>query len=274
MSKSKITTDIVKVTPKVAEEWYILSGGNRPIDRRHVTFLAGEMQQGKWRMNGESLKFDEEGKLIDGHHRLVAAAENGLSFTTQVVRGLPLDARDTIDTGRSRSGRDALAFAHTTDKIPNLDAVTVTLSRLIDWEKSRLHLAGKGGKTTNSEIVEAYDRYPDVGPAINAVRKCKVITYSRTAWLYYLVAQHHRDEIEEFFARLADGCELPQHSPIAALRTRLFRAAQMNRSIPLGECLALLVKAWNAYLLKKPVQTLRWQASEGFPQIAGLGRKK
>ena len=272
MKKNKITTEIVKITPKIAEEWYILSGGNRPIDRRHVAFLANEMREGKWQLNGECLKFDEDGKLMDGHHRLVAAAENGLTFESEVKRNVPREAMTTIDTGRARSGRDALAFAHGLDRIPDINAIATTLNRLMDYEKGRLHMAGKV-RITNSEVVAAFDHYPDVGVSINAVRKCKLLTYSRAAWLHYLIVKQHPDETEEFFARIADGCELSQSSPIAALRTRLINAASTGRSLPMGEHLAIMVKAWNAYLLKKPMKALRWQISEGFPQIAGIKRK-
>jgi hypothetical protein len=272
MAKTKITEEWVTVTPKMAEEWYILSGGNRTIRKLHVLSLIEQMQTGKWEENGESIKFDEDARLVDGHHRLLACAEGKASFRTLVIRGIARGAYLTVDTGLARNGKDALAFSLGV-QTPLTGEMAVTLSRLIEYENDILSTAAKGRKISNADIVLAYERYPGIEASITAVRKCKLIAYSRTAWLHYLVSRSHPDEAAEFFGRLADGVELPVHSPIAALRTRLINA-QATHFMPTNEALAILVKAWNAFLNKVPVKSLRWQSSEGFPKIAGVNRKK
>jgi len=69
LKKAKLTTETVTVSPETAEEWYLLSGGNRPIRPSHVEFLIEQMKH-HWELNGEAIIFDWNGKLIEGHHRL------------------------------------------------------------------------------------------------------------------------------------------------------------------------------------------------------------
>lgn len=269
--KSKVTSETVKVTPQMAEEWYLLSGGNRPIRRGHVEFLQKEMRE-NWALNGEAIIFDSKGRLIDGHHRLVAAAEGELTFETVVVRGVDPDAKATIDTGRSRNQGDALAFQF--EGVTSVSSVSTSLMRLLEWERGRLS-SPTNVKFSNTEIVAAFKEYPGVETAVKAVTKCKnIIPITRTAWLFYLLHKKHPEKCEEFFERLADGLELTHDHPVWQLRQRLLNARQAGRgkvTMPLNEALAILVKAWNAFFRKKPLKVLRWSANqEDFPKIDGL----
>ena len=80
---------IVRVTPALATEWL---EGNVALNRRLipnlVTFYAAEMRAGKWRVNGESIKFSKSGALMDGQHRLHAIIKVNQSIPMVVVREL------------------------------------------------------------------------------------------------------------------------------------------------------------------------------------------
>ena len=63
------------ITPKLAEKWMEANKNNRPLRRSLVGRYAGAIRRGQWELNGESIKFDEDGVLFDGQHRLAAVVE-------------------------------------------------------------------------------------------------------------------------------------------------------------------------------------------------------
>lgn len=46
------------------------------------------MKTGRWVLNGETICFDSNGVLRDGHHRLLAIIESGVTIEVLVVRGV------------------------------------------------------------------------------------------------------------------------------------------------------------------------------------------
>lgn len=87
---------------------------NRPLSMPNMRNLLSLMLRGMWACNGEVLIIDDTGMLASAQHRLVAAyiacLENPtLQFTFVVVRGVPAEFVDSIDTGKSRDNKDASA---------------------------------------------------------------------------------------------------------------------------------------------------------------------
>ena len=61
-------------------------------------------------MNGESIVFDGDLKLLDGQHRLMACAESGVTIQAMVVVGIAPSASMSIDQGYRKTGADMLAM--------------------------------------------------------------------------------------------------------------------------------------------------------------------
>src|ERR1700761_996246 len=100
MPKSIPSAEVERLSPKSAKA--LLKGNvhNRNLRKARVSSLAEAMKRGEWELNGESIKVAEDGSLLDGQHRLQAVVESGKSIQVLVVRNLPSDAQDTVDTGR------------------------------------------------------------------------------------------------------------------------------------------------------------------------------
>ena len=56
----------------------------------------------------DPIKFSDEGKFMDGHHRLSALSKTDLSFDFLVVRGFPKDYFVYMDQNRPRTNTDTL----------------------------------------------------------------------------------------------------------------------------------------------------------------------
>ena len=101
---------VEKITPDVATKYLEANVHNRPVHQRHVEFLAEEIKQGRWKMNGSSIVFNGDGTLIDGQHRLWAVITSGLPIKILVVRGADEGSFATIDTGLARTAGDVLGI--------------------------------------------------------------------------------------------------------------------------------------------------------------------
>lgn len=109
MEKCRMRIEEVLVTPEKAVEWLGCNiKRNRPILTDRETSYAHDMVSGKWIRNGETIKFDTNGKLIDGQHRLRAIVDTGLSIKMDVAYNVPEDAFKTIDTGAPRNYRQIM----------------------------------------------------------------------------------------------------------------------------------------------------------------------
>lgn len=102
-----VQTDYIKIGPKEAA--YIFRNYH-PLNRRlkpsRVAMYVRDMENGSWLVTGESIKFDYNGNLIDGQHRLQAIINSGQTFLLAVTTGLSPDAIRAIDKPAVRSVRD------------------------------------------------------------------------------------------------------------------------------------------------------------------------
>src|SRR5215216_2922225 len=108
------------VTPVVAER--LLEGYSvdyRKLLPNHMQSLARDMEAGRWRFNGAPILIGEEQELIegeegprapllDGQHRLKAIVRSGKAQIFLIVTGVPANAYDVTDSGRSRKYKDTL----------------------------------------------------------------------------------------------------------------------------------------------------------------------
>lgn len=129
---------------------------NRSISAGHVARMADDMRNGRWDANGETIKFDSEGNLLDGQHRLQAIAMSGTSQKLLVVRGLDAQARNTVDSGRRRTVGDrarmslgiknspwmtaGVRFYLSINEDQTTHAPVVSDSRVLDWCENNLGL--------------------------------------------------------------------------------------------------------------------------------------
>lgn len=82
---------------------------NRRLDNRHAQFLAQEMERGTFRPdNGDSIRIDTNGDILDGQHRLAAIIKAGKPVEMLVVSDVDRETFATIDTGKRRTVQDVV----------------------------------------------------------------------------------------------------------------------------------------------------------------------
>ncbi|WP_460985736.1 ParB N-terminal domain-containing protein, partial [Staphylococcus aureus] len=70
---------------------------------------------GDWKNAGDTIRFDKDGSLIDGQHRLLACVNTNLAQNFLIVYGLDSEVFDVIDNGKGRTNADVLGMKHYKD---------------------------------------------------------------------------------------------------------------------------------------------------------------
>lgn len=259
---------LMEITPALAAQWLEGAGNNRHISDRHVNSLATDMKAGNWDVNGETIKFNGNGKLVDGQHRLWAIVQSGATIRTGVVTDLTTGARDTIDIGRKRTFGDVLGI-HGETEGNNLAAALEWLWR---WEHNEWLNGSR--KATNPEKVETLSHHPKLRDSVAFVRKnMPPASLSAMAGLHYLFRRASPEKADAFFEVLGSGVNLNRGNPIYHLRERLLANKGSRAKMRTLDIIAITVRAWNAHFRSEPLTVLKWTSAgkaSSFPEIAGL----
>lgn len=266
------------ITPQIAEAWLRANKSNRNLRHRQFTAQTRDMTDGNWEINGETVKLSRplrkgemddlpEGYVLflDGQHRFEACIESGKPFVTLVVYGLRPEARNTMDTGISRTMNDVLKMKGEA----NAPVVASVLRRIWMWERGDYKFNGQA-RPTHAELLtlldtdrDAFFRAAEKGYHVRSNNRD--VSPSIVGVAYYLCSKVSPQQAPEFFERLRDGAELPVGSPILTLRNRLAKERADRRTTIPEHQLALILKAWNHYRSDTPITKLQQTVDDPMP---------
>jgi hypothetical protein len=265
------------VTPDMAKLWLKSNTHNRPLSDGVVISYACDMIDGRWKYNGDPIRFDTNGTLIDGQHRLGACVEARVPFETAVIFGLSPEVMPTIDIGHVRTAAHA---AHL-DGIPNAAlAAAITRFVLVHDRYGVQRMNNPKCKPTKPQINEWVKKLPGLDVAATLAtrdRWRRITSPTLIGFCYYVFARDNQQLAQRFFTELKDAVGLTQTNPVYHLRERLISNGAAKAKLPHLQILAIFFKAWNAYRSGKPMRSLRWRNDgpkpEPFPVIDNAARR-
>ncbi|WP_244942123.1 hypothetical protein [Streptomyces coelicoflavus] len=218
--------EVLHVSPELATEWLTRNTSNRPLSKAAVQQLAGRIQRGEWQLTHQGIAFDEDGVLIDGQHRLAAIAKAGIAVPLTVTRGVPRTAFTVMDTGRKRTGRDALALAGEANAT-HLAAALRGLHLYLNAPNSSW--SGGSSVTSNDQLLTMLDKHPGIrdalqhGVALN--RACRITVTAATIGWY--VTSEARPDIDQSAWKegIVTGARLEPGDPRLTLRNTMLNLA-------------------------------------------------
>jgi hypothetical protein len=267
-----VRTETLFITPDLAEN--ILRRNvpnNRHLRAALVAQLAGAMERGEWSLNGETIKLDTRGYLVDGQHRLSAVVTSGLGQWFIVIRGVTPDAQDTVDIGAKRSFADLLHRRGEVD-VNSLAAAV----RLIWSYDEHQTLRSQHVQPTPPQLFAVLDRYPELREALAVGRhtsRLMRLPVPLGAALHTLFARVDQTDADAFFERLAAGVGDAPTDPIVVLR-RTLQAPRPRTAgqLPTWFIGAITIKAFNAWRSGRAVKILAYRAGgasgEPFPLVS------
>jgi hypothetical protein len=257
----RATTEMV--TPKKAMEWLKRNIHNRPFSKIHVGYLVALLRDGKYKLNGEAIKFNSNGDLIDGQHRLMACVESGVSFQSLIVRGLEHEAFDTLDGGRPRSAADVLARHG--EKNCNTLAAACRAVFLIE----KYGVFNEVKSVRRDQIADALAATPGLRASTDfaMATRTNLIGRSIVAALHYLFSQKDARAADAFWEHVLKGEGLTAGMPEYRLRERLIKEKAAMGRLRAPDAYALAIKAWNFRRDGQACKQLKLGPDEDFPKI-------
>lgn len=257
-----IKVELETITPVLATKFLKKNIKNRRLSKATVAFYVSQMKAGQWQPTGDTIKFDVDGNLRDGQHRMEAVVLYGKPIDMFVARGLEKSAFTVIDTGKSRSTGDVVS----TLGYKNATTMAATVRMIIMFRSGRYHDERKSRLVkgvSNTDVVNFIRRHNNLDELVTEMNglwwQFRYIPTSALTMLYFVLSERNKTKAETFFHKYATGVDLSEKSPIRHLRDRLMRDAANKTRLSYRDKLALFIYAWNAYLKNKEMEMIRLQ---------------
>lgn len=283
MLSSDLTARWELITPELAQTYLdTLPEYQRPRSGGKVSEHTAEMKKRQWWLTGDTIRFDNRGRLADGQHRLTACVQADQAFFSLVVRGLDDKAFPVMDTNLTRSFAFVLGNRFNSPNPPHEAALTTMIWHWqrhnfgyahVPWDEYPEHAHTKPPR---GELIEIYMRYrDDIVSAVKAStglvgkmpkvsirgprgrKPAPAVSRGTLAFLWLLLRRIDMDRAERFFFLLKDEefrLSAPEESRAfrQLLRTLNSKADEVrgkNSWIALAFCL----RTWNTWLRSEPI---------------------
>jgi hypothetical protein len=248
------------ITPEVAETYLGRNRRNRHLRSATVTRYARDMANGEWLYTGEAIKFDADGNLLDGQHRLHAIVEADCPIELEVIRELDAKTQDLMDTGMKRSHADMLAL-HGYTNVNNLAAVARLALRV---ENGSIY--GNRFSPTQAEIREWVEENPEAADSVEIGRKYAMRGDCRPAiggYTHYVLSRMDKEAADRFWIGVGTKVGLEEGDPRLVLSQRFADLRRNNVRVADADALSLIYRAWNHWRDGHKMQFLRNQTDGG-----------
>lgn len=246
------------ITPEQAKAYLDLNIVNRAVSKPTLERFKREMKANRWRLSGEAIKFNKEGKLIDGQHRLTACIATKIPLLTYVVRDLDNDVVNVIDTGRARRAHDVLAL----HGYPNA-YLLASAARWLLVMRYGLQVTSDTSqvlKPSNEEILDVVNKHPKLVASCYLAARPKGAIPSLLSAIHYVGAEMlGKQEEADAFVRVFTKGEpyYPKDDPALKLREMVL-ADKLRGVEPTPKTHYVnMVYVWNAFSSRHSIPVFR-----------------
>ena len=240
--------EVKTITPEVAAIMLANNPSNRNIRKGHVADMARDMLAGAWQTNGDAIRLNGDGSLIDGQHRLSACVQSGVPFETVVITGLPSSVRDTVDGGAKRTHGDRLSMRG----VANATSVSACarMIGIIAYGNISLRFTDRELDTIIRNVpqihasVAHHNVFPGMGRILTGVH---CIAYELGKG----------DDADAFSNVLKTGIPTYNGDAAHALRERIISNIGKPTAYDPGELLRATVTAWRHFSVGTPIKIIK-----------------
>ena len=238
-----IHATIETVTPELAREWLAMNTRNRLKKPGKIKQYARDMAAGRWQLNGEAIKFDLNGILLDGQNRLSAVILAECAVQMLVIRGLDSDVQITMDSGAGRTAADN--FAIEGEKNATILAAGIRCALTVD--AVGYSYLGRY-QVSKSEVAEFFAKHPEFGIASHHACRTARFIDCRPGLVAYAIWRFmalNPQEALDFFSDAASCVGLEAGDPALVLAQR-FAEARRRREVLTDEMrISMIFRCWN-----------------------------
>ena len=244
-----VKTTIATITPEQAAKMLEKNAQNRTLKPKRVASIVRDLNAGRWQFNGDCIRFDPEGWLIDGQHRLWACVNSGVSIRTIVVRGLSNSVRRTIDSGAKRTIGDRFQM----DGVPNYNAVGAAINILF-----QIANRDNRGVMTPTEADDVLKIHPGIVGSVTHCSRVFPLINPRLGALHYIGRYiGHAPLADDFIDVWRTG--IPSYKGDAAhvAREKILRMRGTVNVIATAVMSRMVLQSFNLFLAQKSVKSIR-----------------
>lgn len=248
-----INVKTMTITPaeakKMLDTTEKLGGHNRKVSQNYVDLYANEMRGKRWKLNGEPIKLDARGIVLDGQHRLQACVAAGTPFETLVVTGVDPKTFDTLDCGRSRTPAQVLQMADV-----KYNSLIASIIRGASDLRTTGHTACKEKKLSNTATLLEYKRNAGVynraaSVAASAVQESHAMTARLAGSVYYYLVHDLKQDEEQVANFIREITSFKNSSSDALEKLRIWNLKNKNlRGVSDRVRIGYLILTWNAMM--------------------------
>ena len=255
------------IGPDEARELLANGAPNRPVKKHHVARLATDMGNDDWGQHGNPIVRDQNGRVIDGQHRLLAVIESGATIEFCFVDGVDAAMQDSMDTGARRSLGDQLAMRG--EKNTNALASAITLAMVWELNGKLVNFAN----FSHAGALRFFDQHPGLRDSTNfTLQFAKKIKYPAglAGAIHYRMAQLSPNDADLFWVLLGSGRVIENSEVIANLRDKFQTSSKSDKTaMKRVYRAAVTVRAWNAWVTGQNLKQISWapQRGEKFPTL-------
>lgn len=258
VDEQRLELRILNVGPDLAQAWLDKNTNNRNEARGNRAKISRSMEMDDFKFLGDPVRFDTDGNLLDGQHRLRAIVDTGTEVPLLIIRGFRPEAQLYMDQGKMRQAGDQVKLAGITGQSGNNWAAIARL--IIRWDAG--DVLGNLLVPGTAEIVAFCEEHKDqMARAVSAA----AAQYRRIGGrkpvagaTFYFAELIDAQLAHKFFRQLATGEDLRAGDPVFALRdTLLKRKGTGGTKLNANEELALFVRAWNGARAGEVLQRLQ-----------------
>lgn len=232
-----------------ALEYLTHSDGNRPYRQAYTSELASKQERGEWQINGDSIRFDSDGILRDGQHRLKMVTQTGIAIEVVVIRGIDPNAFITMDIGRKRNLGDVLSIQG--------EANPQNLAGALSWIRRYLTRNMLFYGATHEQHLAILSQHSGVRDSVAfCFNLSKPAGYpgqpSITTACHYLFSRVDPLKAGELIKGYVTGLGLDIKDPIYRLREQVIGYKKSKLKPTPQQMFGLFCFAWNAFKNERP----------------------
>jgi hypothetical protein len=238
---------VCRVNAEVAAKWLKLNVHNREARSATYSRYAEDMKNGEWLFDGNTIKFDKEGVVQDGQHRLMGIVLADTAFDMIVVFGLPQESFAVQDMGKRRSASEVFKIAGFKGTVSSI----AKLCKIYEETQFKSFKATEAKKMNNNRLLRYAADNPTIIEAsetiLGMLRDAGVspVKPNIAGSLYWAFKQKDEELAKDFMERLVLGVNLTPGDPLLGLRNRIIDAQRKKMRLNSGVLISALIKAWN-----------------------------
>lgn len=274
-AKNRYNRYTTTITPEMAKEWLNHNPRNRDLRPTHVEKLARDILLGEWEYNGDPIRFDKDGNLIDGQHRLLAIVATGIPVDSDVIEGMPTSVQERVDTNRwGRTLKDVLKLRGES----NATTLAAALNLIFRWQAGAVRPKAENNPS-HGQAIALLEKHPEIRDAVaHGSRLHSLGVRMSTATIaacWYVFSKINDEDCRDFWNAVGTGFYIDGTAASVTsgpYRLQRYLTAEMRGKHRVEQVVkhAVTIKAWNAYRRGADIQLLGWKQGgskrEQFPE--------